>query len=289
MPAAPTPDALRPRSLVRPRVGGVLGRLLAGVVALAGIAALVGLVAVQNGWLVVRRGGGSPVALASAGEVSAPPVVALPSADSVNAGITPLAGDSVSLPALDPAFGATPADSAAVARDPLAGLGERPAGGTSAPAVTASPAELSALRARMSVPVRGVAASALREDFAQARGDGSRRHEALDILAPRGTPVTAATDGRVVKLFDSKQGGLTVYQADADDRFVLLYGHLDRYETGLQEGAAVRRGQVIGYVGTTGNAPPETPHLHFAVARSADPARWWSSGTPVNPFPLLKP
>jgi murein DD-endopeptidase MepM/ murein hydrolase activator NlpD len=155
--------------------------------------------------------------------------------------------------------------------------------------VTATPAELTALRGQLKVPVRGVATSALRDDYEQARGGGTRQHEALDILAPRGTPVTAASDGRIVKLFDSQQGGLTIYQSDPSNRFVLLYGHLDRYEAGLQEGASVKQGQVIGYVGSSGNADPEAPHLHFAVGRSADPARWWSSGTPVNPFLLLKP
>jgi murein DD-endopeptidase MepM/ murein hydrolase activator NlpD len=291
--AAHTPVAPRPRRRVRPRTGGALGRLLAGLVGVAGIAALLGLVAVQNGWLVVKPGT-APVALASTGDVVTPPAVALAPADpdSANAGVVTPAGDSVSLPALDPAYGAGTRDStgaATAAADSLAGLGDRSATPGSAPVVIATPAELSALRPRMTVPVRGVAASTLRDEFELARGGGARRHEALDIMAPRGTPVVAATDGALVKLFDSKQGGLTIYQADATKRFVLLYGHLDRYETGLQDGAAVKQGQVIGYVGSTGNADPAGPHLHFAVARSADPARWWSNGTPVNPFLLLKP
>jgi murein DD-endopeptidase MepM/ murein hydrolase activator NlpD len=101
--------------------------------------------------------------------------------------------------------------------------------------------------------------------------------------------VVAATDGKIVKLFDSDAGGLTIYHSDPSDRFVLLYGHLDRYDPSIKEGSAVKQGQVIGYVGTTGNASSNTPHLHFAVARSAGPAQWWGSGTPVNPYLLLKP
>ena len=286
----------------RPRTGAVLGRLLAGLLAIGGIVALVGLVAAQNGWLVVKRGGAgdtAPAMLASAGDVAVPTVAGvLGDADSANAGTTPLvidsaaAGDSVALPTMDPAYGdsgraAGDSTKAVTPGDSLAGLGARTAG--TAPSVTATPAELATLRGRMAVPVRGIAASTLRDDFEQARGGGARRHEALDIMAPRGTPVTAATDGRIVKLFDSRQGGLTVYQSDGANRFVLLYGHLDRYEPGLQEGTPVKQGQVIGYVGSTGNADPEGPHLHFAVARSADPARWWSSGTPVNPYLLLRP
>ena len=268
--------------------------------------ALVGVVAVQNGWLVVNRGSTVPATLASATDATTPTVVgAPPNADSANAdtaGAGPLAapgaagmGDSVALPTLDPAYGdarrtgADSAGSSAGATDSLSGLGERAGGARTAPTVTATPAELTALRSRLKVPVRGVAASALRDDYEQARGGGTRQHQSLDILAPRGTPVTAAADGRIVKLFDSQQGGLTIYQSDPSDRFVLLYGHLDRYEAGLTEGASVRQGQVIGYVGSTGNADPKAPHLHFGVTRSADPARWWSSGTPVNPFLLLKP
>jgi murein DD-endopeptidase MepM/ murein hydrolase activator NlpD len=284
----------------------VLGRLLAGLVVIGGMVALVGVVAVQNGWLVVNRGSTVPATLASATDATTPTVVgAPPNADSANAdtaGAGPLAapgaagvGDSVALPTLDPAYGdarrtgADSAGSSAGATDSLSGLGERAGGARTAPTVTATPAELTALRSRLKVPVRGVAASALRDDYEQARGGGTRQHQSLDILAPRGTPVTAAADGRIVKLFDSQQGGLTIYQSDPSDRFVLLYGHLDRYEAGLTEGASVRQGQVIGYVGSTGNADPKAPHLHFGVTRSADPARWWSSGTPVNPFLLLKP
>jgi len=146
-------------------------------------------------------------------------------------------------------------------------------------------AELSALAATLTIPVAGVKAEDLLDTFNEARGE--RRHDAIDIPAPRGTPVIAATDGRLLRLFTSERGGLMIYTADASERFVLMYAHLDSYAGGLSDGMPLRRGQVIGYVGTTGNAPPNVPHLHFAIARSSDVSRWWE-GTPVDPRPLLQ-
>jgi hypothetical protein len=148
------------------------------------------------------------------------------------------------------------------------------------------PAELAALAARLDVPVQGITRPQLRDTYAEPRG--GRVHEALDIPAARGTPVISATDGRVLRLFNSKTGGLMVYAADPSDRFILLYGHLDRYAEGLRDGMRLERGQVIGYVGTTGNAPIGTPHLHFGIL-SGRPTVSWSTGAPVNPFPLLVP
>jgi murein DD-endopeptidase MepM/ murein hydrolase activator NlpD len=136
----------------------------------------------------------------------------------------------------------------------------------------------------MIVPVAGVDRSAMRDMFNEVRGN--RRHEAIDILAPRGTPVIATDDGVVKKLFTSKPGGLTVYEFDPDQRFCYYYAHLDRYADGLHEGQLLRRGEVLGYVGTTGNAPKDTPHLHFALIRLNADRRWWQ-GTYVNPYPLL--
>lgn len=147
--------------------------------------------------------------------------------------------------------------------------------------------DLMVLQRELAIPVSGVAASALYDTFSELRG-GTRPHEALDILAPRGTPVLSATNGRVLKLFDSKAGGLMVYAADSSEKFILMYGHLDAYAPGLSEGQALTRGQQIGVVGTTGNAPANTPHLHFAIARSDDVKQWWK-GSPVNPFPLFRP
>jgi murein DD-endopeptidase MepM/ murein hydrolase activator NlpD len=133
------------------------------------------------------------------------------------------------------------------------------------------------------IPVRGVDASQIRDNFSEMRG--GRVHEAIDILAPRGTPVVAVDDGVVEKLFTSAQGGLTVYQFDADRAYCYYYAHLDRYADGLKERMAVKKGDVIGYVGTTGNAPPGTPHLHFTVFKLGPEKQWWK-GTAVNPFPL---
>ena len=144
--------------------------------------------------------------------------------------------------------------------------------------------ELSALAAVLTIPVAGVKKEELLDTFNEMRG--TRRHEALDIPAPRGTPVLAATDGRLLRLYTSQRGGLMIYTTDARERFILMYAHLDSYADGVSDGAALRRGQVIGYVGTTGNAPPNVPHLHFAIARSTDVSRWWE-GTPVDPLPLL--
>jgi peptidoglycan LD-endopeptidase LytH len=135
----------------------------------------------------------------------------------------------------------------------------------------------------MIVPVAGVGRSAMHDMFNESRGN--RRHEAIDILAPKGTPVIATDDGVVKKLFTSKPGGLTVYQFDPDQRFCYYYAHLDRYAPGLHEGQLLRRGEVLGYVGTTGNAG-NTPHLHFALIRLDKERRWWK-GTYVNPYPLL--
>jgi len=135
------------------------------------------------------------------------------------------------------------------------------------------------------LPVEGVEPRNLVDTFYAARGSG--QHEALDILAPRHTPVRAVEDGRVVRLFTSKRGGLTVYQFDPTERYCYYYAHLDAYVKGLTEGEAVKRGDVIGYVGTTGNAPPDTPHLHFAVFVLGAEKHWWE-GTAIDPLPLFK-
>lgn len=152
--------------------------------------------------------------------------------------------------------------------------------------VDATADELAELARSLIVPVSGVMREDLRDTFSESRGGGSRAHDAIDIPAPRNSPVLAATDGRIEKLHRSATGGLMIYAADANDRFVMMYGHLDAYVAGITEGMPVRQGQVIGYVGTTGNAPPGTPHLHFAVARGTPSRKWWR-GRAVNPYPLL--
>lgn len=125
----------------------------------------------------------------------------------------------------------------------------------------------------------------LTDSFAELRGE--RPHEAVDILAPRNTPVRAVNHGRIAKLFHSEAGGNTIYQFDITERYAFYYAHLERYADGLVEGQHVSRGQVIGYVGTSGNAPTGTPHLHFAIFRLTADKQWWI-GTPIDPYPLLK-
>jgi len=135
------------------------------------------------------------------------------------------------------------------------------------------------------VPVSGIKAQLLSDTFNETRG-GKRKHEALDIPAPRGTPVIAVADGRIVKLFNSVPGGLTIYQFDRSERLAYYYAHLDGYAADVTEGKQVKRGEVIGYVGSTGNANPATPHLHFAIFELGPEKRWWQ-GTAINPYPLL--
>jgi murein DD-endopeptidase MepM/ murein hydrolase activator NlpD len=136
------------------------------------------------------------------------------------------------------------------------------------------------------IPVAGVKPTQLLDTYTDARG-GSRSHEAIDIMAPTGTPVYAVEDGRVEKLFDSKQGGLTVYQFDRDGELAYYYAHLDAYAPGLAEGQVLKQGDLVGYVGYTGNANPQAPHLHFAIFRLGPEHKWWK-GTPVNPYPFLR-
>ena len=133
------------------------------------------------------------------------------------------------------------------------------------------------------LPVQGFDLHQLRDDFAEKRG--SRVHEAIDMAAARGTPVLAVDDGVVKKLFTSAAGGLTVYEFDPDGTYAYYYAHLDRYAEGLREGQTIKKGDRIGDVGTSGNAPPGTPHLHFTIFKLGPTKRWWE-GTPINPYPL---
>jgi len=139
---------------------------------------------------------------------------------------------------------------------------------------------------RLTIPVSGTVAAHLADTFTDDRGGGSRVHQAIDIMAPRGTPVVAVEDGKIAKLFDSQAGGITIYQFDPTETYSYYYAHLDRRADGLSEGQAVRRGQVIGYVGSSGNASPEGPHLHFGIFKLG-PDKAWSEGQPINPFPVL--
>lgn len=234
------------------RLTGALGTAAIAIVGLAAIA--VG-AAYKAGYFRVVDETPAPADSASATKQSVPGEVATPRAPAAVEDTGSFAADT-----LPPA----PSDSAAVA----------PTG-----------AELAALAGQLIVPVAGVEPGRLLDTFSEPRG--TRQHNALDIPAPRGTPVLSATDGRVLRLYRSEAGGLMIYATDASERFVLMYGHLDRYADQLREGMPLRRGETIGYVGTTGNAPPSVPHLHFAIARTRNVSRWWG-GMPVDPLPLLQ-
>lgn len=190
-------------------------------------------------------------------------LVALVALAACTPGLTPLPGPAD--PAPDPRELPIPADpsTAGVPRDEVAAL----------------------LRGkRLMVPVDGVAPERIADTFTARRG--ARIHSALDIMAPRGTPVLSADAGRVFKVRSNNLGGLTVYAIDTEERVVYYYAHLDRYAKGLAEGQPLQPGDVIGYVGTTGNAPPNTPHLHFQLLLYRGNGRWWD-GDPLNPHPYL--
>ncbi|AYJ85729.1 M23 family metallopeptidase [Sphingomonas paeninsulae] len=136
------------------------------------------------------------------------------------------------------------------------------------------------------IPVVGVARSALTETYADPRAGGTRDHRAIDITAPKGTPVLAASAGRVEKLFDSKDGGHTIYVRTLDGKQSHYYAHLDRYVDGLREGQVVAQGEMIAFVGSTGDADRGAPHLHFAI-HNMTPTDKWYEGTSVDPYPYL--
>lgn len=135
------------------------------------------------------------------------------------------------------------------------------------------------------VPVAGVTISRLRDSFLDGRSEG-RTHQALDIMAPLDTPVLATDDGKVMKLHQSDRGGIMIYQSDPSGNYVYYYGHLSRYADGLFDGKQVKRGEVIGYVGDTGNAGAGNYHLHFGISKMRAPGKW-GGGEPINPYPLL--
>lgn len=137
------------------------------------------------------------------------------------------------------------------------------------------------------IPVQGITASQLTDTFTQARKGGLRVHDAIDIMAPRGTPVVAASAGTIEKLFASSAGGLTIYLRCDDRRLIHYYAHLDSYAAGLSEGQRVSQGQLLGAAGFTGNANPAAPHLHFAVQLTTEAAKWYEPSTALNPYPLL--
>ncbi len=178
---------------------------------------------------------------------------------------------------------AEPAPISAPAQLPIAPLTVAPVPVGPPPVMPSLVAPSSAIK--LAVPLANIDPQKLESTFAQARN--GHMHEALDIMAPKGTPVMAVAEGNVAKLFTSKQGGLTVYQFDDSQTWCYYYAHLDGYAPGLKEGVLLRRGEVLGYVGSTGDASPGAPHLHFAVFRLGPEKHWWQ-GTAVDPLPLFK-
>ena len=168
-----------------------------------------------------------------------------------------------------------------------AGIGLRPpTTQSSPPSPIEAPQTDLAKGATLAIPVAGVRADQLTDTFRQARDNGARPHDAIDIPAPVGTPVLAAASGRLDELFTSDAGGLTIYVRSPDQRTEMYYAHLNDYAPGLVKGQPIRRGQRLGSVGATGNADPGSPHLHFAVSRVV-PGGSPHTGTPINPYPLL--
>lgn len=157
-----------------------------------------------------------------------------------------------------------------------------------APSSVAISAPMAGETAGLVVPVQGVAAAQLADTFDDERGGGTRLHEALDIMAPTGTPVVATGAGTIERLFQSDAGGNTIYVRSPDRETIHYYAHLEAYATGLREGQQVRRGQRLGTVGSSGNADPAAPHLHFAILRTTPDAEWWEPATALNPYPLLR-
>ena len=178
---------------------------------------------------------------------------------------------------------ASAASSATAAPSPRVVLAGAPTLGRSA--VSDEEAVSYLLSRTLEIPVAGRSARQLQDTFDEGR-DGGRVHRALDILAPRGTPVLSADSGRVLRVKSNSLGGNTIYTTDPHGRIVYYYAHLDSYWKGLVEGLVVARGDTLGFVGTTGNAPKDTPHLHFQVMRMPPDGKYWD-GEPINPYPLF--
>jgi murein DD-endopeptidase MepM/ murein hydrolase activator NlpD len=184
--------------------------------------------------------------------------------------------------------GPSPAAAAAPATESADGTGPHvvlAGSAADASAVSATEAINYILRRTMLIPVAGMTVSQLEDTFDEGRSSG-RVHRALDILAPRGTPVVAADSGRVLRMSVNSLGGNTIYATDPQGRIVYYYAHLDAYRSGLVQGATIARGDTLGFVGTTGNAPKDTPHLHFQVMRMPPDGKYWD-GEAINPYPLF--
>jgi len=188
---------------------------------------------------------------------------------------------------------AAPTPSQRTSHNPSSNGGAPGSSGGSVPLATAAvlgstaEADIEYVRSHhLQLPVAGIHSDQLADSFDEAR-DGTRRHRAIDILAPRGTPVLAADDGRVLRVSWNSAGGNTVYATDVEGRIVYYYAHLDHYREALAAGMPLAKGDTIGFVGTTGNAPKDIPHLHFQIMRMPHDGKYWN-GEPINPFGILR-
>ncbi|HLL16402.1 MAG TPA: peptidoglycan DD-metalloendopeptidase family protein [Pyrinomonadaceae bacterium] len=203
------------------------------------------------------------------GELNVPPNDA---ASAVAPSPAPPATESAPTPDAAPSTQASPAVTSSPSAD-------------STPQMSSAPAEGAHAASGLVIPVAGVRPEQLQDTYTQSRSEG-RTHNAIDIMAARNTPVVAAADGTVVKLFQSERGGITLYQLGTDNRTVYYYAHLERYADGLAENRFMRRGELLGYVGDSGNAGRDNCHLHFSIWLVTDPKRFWD-GENLNPYPLL--
>lgn len=194
----------------------------------------------------------------------------------------PVAVESLPVPATDVPATVSETEASAASQS-LAPASSPPPAGTVTPPPTPTGELLAPIApGTLLVPVLGVKTEQLTDTYTQSRGAG-RSHDAIDIMAPKGTPVVAVDDGKVVKLFTSVRGGLTVYQFDRNEKFAYYYAHLDAYAPGVVAGKVLKRGELVGYVGSTGDASPAAPHLHFAISVLGPEKSWWK-GYPINPF-----
>ena len=229
-------------------------------------------VGVAAGWWLHASGGPRPV--------SEPITIRTPAE---TAGRAPAVGQALPGSQSQREKAASPADvEAPVATSGTPAIGAAPRGAEPGGAIEVLQ------RHRLRLPVDGVDVDTFKGAFAERRaGAGGHTHEAVDILAPRNTPVHAIEDGTIAKLFDSRAGGHTIYQFDPTERFAYYYAHLDRYAYGLHDGQRIAAGEVIGYVGTSGNAPAGTPHLHFAIFELGPEKRWWK-GEALDPYLVFR-
>ena len=189
-------------------------------------------------------------------------------------------GQPAPQPAPAPSVSVTPADHGAAPTATQAGT----AADLSASAVAA--AGMAELRSRHIILPVATVTGPIDDSFDAERDDGERTHHAIDIMAPRGTPILSADDGRVLRMSSNKLGGITMYTTDPDGQLVYYYAHMERYNDAMTAGREIIKGDTLGFVGTTGNAPPNMPHLHFQVMVMPANGKYWE-GEPINPFTLL--